>query len=409
MSFLESLASALGTAGDVLDTPAAMLRSAMVGQNPLTAALDTSKRLTTRDVLERYGVLGPDQEGLDPGDMLAGGLGLVLDPMNLVGGLGIWKNLARMKGLASSNALGATPGFTDDAIKAFFGRAVQRYSPAANEEALMAWKNSLLPDERAGLRTWSGMDFKNIQRAYRGAGNFEGMSSPYAIEMAKILDATDPSWRMSMKPQADAITRALSRYELPEDTLLFRSAADNEAARWGVGRTVTNRGLTSTSISPGEATGYYGANASPENPIFDVLAPKGYNAGYLSKPVGLANADYEKEMLLPAGAKFRVLAKRDIPVVASSDGSTPYWFRGTSFRDIDPMFRAKRGEVLTDTQPNYLIEAIPPGIPSLGMLARHHLPSNPTLIAALTGHHGLRTVQRLNDPRGFDGNDPTFQ
>ena len=108
MSVSDALLEALGFAGDVLDTPGAMLRTAATGNNPLAAILDTSKRKSGRDVLEHYGVLGANKDGLDAGDVAGTILEMLAVPTNLVGG-GLLKGVGKANKLAkASNARRAT-------------------------------------------------------------------------------------------------------------------------------------------------------------------------------------------------------------------------------------------------------------------------------------------------------------
>ena len=80
------LLDALSLAGDVLDTPGAMVRAGLVGENPLEAAINRSKRKSGRDVLEHYGLLGKNTPGLDSGDIAGFLAENLLDPTNLLGG-----------------------------------------------------------------------------------------------------------------------------------------------------------------------------------------------------------------------------------------------------------------------------------------------------------------------------------
>lgn len=82
---MEPALSTLGFIGDVIDTPGAMLRAVLAGRNPLPSVFDTSQRTSGRDVLEQWGVLGSNKEGLDFGDVAGFGAEILLDPTNLIG------------------------------------------------------------------------------------------------------------------------------------------------------------------------------------------------------------------------------------------------------------------------------------------------------------------------------------
>ena len=94
-----NLLDALSGIGTVLDTPGAMLRTGLAGENPFAAVFDTDKRVSGRDLLERYGLAGEntDQGWIpDMGDLGGFAAEMLLDPTNLIGG-GL---LARLMGKA---------------------------------------------------------------------------------------------------------------------------------------------------------------------------------------------------------------------------------------------------------------------------------------------------------------------
>lgn len=73
--------SGLGFVGNVLDTPGAMLRNTIVGENPFKGVFDPEQRTSGRDVLEQYGMLDPNQAGMDAGDVAGFGAEVLLDPL----------------------------------------------------------------------------------------------------------------------------------------------------------------------------------------------------------------------------------------------------------------------------------------------------------------------------------------
>lgn len=84
-SLTSSLAQkALGGAAVVantLDTPGAAVRNFLGGGETLAGLTDSNQRLSGRDLLEGWGVLGANQEGLDFGDVLGFGAEVALDPL----------------------------------------------------------------------------------------------------------------------------------------------------------------------------------------------------------------------------------------------------------------------------------------------------------------------------------------
>ena len=94
-----NLMDALSGIGAVLDTPGAMLRTGLAGENPLDAVFDTDKRVSGRELLEKYGLVGANEDQgwvPDAGDLGGFAAEMVLDPTNLIGG-GL---LARLMGKA---------------------------------------------------------------------------------------------------------------------------------------------------------------------------------------------------------------------------------------------------------------------------------------------------------------------
>lgn len=79
----------------ILDVPGALLRNTLAGRNPLQGIATDEERTTGRDLLESWGFLDPNEEGLDWGDVAGFGVDLIADPLNLLGGLGLARGLGR--------------------------------------------------------------------------------------------------------------------------------------------------------------------------------------------------------------------------------------------------------------------------------------------------------------------------
>lgn len=91
-SLLESLghatAGGISNVANVLDTDSSAVRALLVGKNPLHGLFDPQQRTSGRDVLEHWGLLGPNQEGFDLGDVAGVAADIVFDPKTyLTGGL----------------------------------------------------------------------------------------------------------------------------------------------------------------------------------------------------------------------------------------------------------------------------------------------------------------------------------
>lgn len=82
-------------AGYIADTPGALTRGALAGR--------PGQRVGGREMLEDWGLLGANQEGIDTGDVLGLGAEFLLDPLNLLGGAGLWKGLGKVDDVARAN------------------------------------------------------------------------------------------------------------------------------------------------------------------------------------------------------------------------------------------------------------------------------------------------------------------
>lgn len=88
----------LDKAGNLFDLPGSMVRDALTLNNPLDqllTPLSSDNRMDGRDVLEKWGMLGPNTEGLDVGDVAGTAAGIALDPLTWVSGAGVMKLLGR--------------------------------------------------------------------------------------------------------------------------------------------------------------------------------------------------------------------------------------------------------------------------------------------------------------------------
>ena len=85
-------------AGNLFDLPGSMVRDALTLNNPLDqllSPLSSDNRMDGRDVLEKWGMLGPNTEGLDVGDVAGTAAGIALDPLTWVSGAGVMRLLGR--------------------------------------------------------------------------------------------------------------------------------------------------------------------------------------------------------------------------------------------------------------------------------------------------------------------------
>jgi hypothetical protein len=116
------LLEALGMVGTTLDTPGSMARGLLSGQHERAfgGIMDPSRRVSGRDMLQQWGVLGDNEEGLDFGDVAGFGAEMLTDPLSLMTGAGTGL-LARRAMRAGRTAGDATPLFkaAEEAMPAF--------------------------------------------------------------------------------------------------------------------------------------------------------------------------------------------------------------------------------------------------------------------------------------------------
>lgn len=72
---------ALAKIGSILDTAGGTVRTTLSGRNPLPGVIDPDQRSSGRDLLESYGILGPNQEGFDLGDLAGFAAEIATDPL----------------------------------------------------------------------------------------------------------------------------------------------------------------------------------------------------------------------------------------------------------------------------------------------------------------------------------------
>jgi len=95
----DTLLSGLSFVGNVLDTPGAIIRNTLAGTNPLQGLFDFDERTSGRQLLETWGVLAPNQEGPDAGDVAGFGAEILFDPLTyLTGGLTAAGKVAKKSG-----------------------------------------------------------------------------------------------------------------------------------------------------------------------------------------------------------------------------------------------------------------------------------------------------------------------
>ncbi len=121
---LMDILSALNYAGETIDKPGRALRGVLAGKTgelanliPFSDAMgitDPAQSISGRDMLESWGAIDPNQEGLDAGDIAGFGAEMLLDPLNLIPGIGAAKALGKAsKARAANRSVDAASGYVN--------------------------------------------------------------------------------------------------------------------------------------------------------------------------------------------------------------------------------------------------------------------------------------------------------
>ena len=120
-NFDENATGFMGFAGNVVNTPSATARDVVVGKNPLSGVFDPSKRTTGRDIGEKLGVIGPneDQGWLpDVGDLVGAGIEVGTDLGTGLGARMLGRAGTGLANMATAGKGDAFGGFSKDRINA---------------------------------------------------------------------------------------------------------------------------------------------------------------------------------------------------------------------------------------------------------------------------------------------------
>lgn len=173
-SFLDSIGSqtiaSFGALGNFLDTPGSMVRDTLgsfagFGTGPwdnLASPFTSNNRLGGRDFLEQAGWLGPNQEGLDWGDVAGFGFEVLTDPLTYMtfgaSALGKGGQLAKRAGVFDDLVKRASPGLGKRAgrMRTTLGDIISHADDAQRADLDVAAR---------------GMGFGSLEDAYRAHGN----------------------------------------------------------------------------------------------------------------------------------------------------------------------------------------------------------------------------------------------
>lgn len=204
--FAGSGLSALEAIGNVLDTPGAFVRTALAGENPFKGIFDTSQRVSGRDLLEEWGMLGRNRPGLDFGDVAGFAAEVATDPTTyLTFGTSaalkpagqVAKAIGKLPGRSILNPL---TGAVEDGVRAM------RLAPGGLNK-ILAESPDLLPVAKQAAETM-GFDLDAILAEASPLASQIGFGAPfrapsatfnlpYADQVAKGLDKLGASVRTS--------------------------------------------------------------------------------------------------------------------------------------------------------------------------------------------------------------------
>ena len=329
--------------GNALDTPGSVARGLLAGegQRALAGIFYPHQRVSGREMLENWGAVGENQDGLDLGDVAGFGAELLTDPTNLAGGMAFLKNPGGAINLAKSlwdetpRALGITPDlgvFPTRIIREHGGDKYKIMSDAIASNHYGKLFDQAAPEELAALSAFSDGGQARISAALRGSNRAgDSLASvwpdPGNKYAASTVKGMPPIWNAQdalneFVPYVDSL---LSRGETPFDTAVFRKASKIGGMDYGnaedfIGRVVADPSYLSTNISPwGSFVNTMGTGG--ENMRLVMMLPKGSKGAYYGGKVGErkfinpggfawdpstlhAWADSEHEFLVPRSAQF---------------------------------------------------------------------------------------------------------
>lgn len=182
----------------------------------------------------------------------------------------------------------------------------KRMSPSAALLGWRDWRNGLTEGERGAIGAYR-IDSSQINGKLRGW---------YAKDPAIFLGGGGVVNSFSPEEDARVISGALAKSKAPANVLVFRGV-DDAAFPGGpanaVGRTIRDKGFTSTSLKRETSEVRYAKNdrytdATPRTgTLMEIKVSEGQRAGYIEGIEGLEDA----EVLLPAGSSFRITGYRN--------------------------------------------------------------------------------------------------
>lgn len=207
-----TLMEMLSGVGTVLDTPGAFVRTGLAGENPFSGIFDPEQRVSGRSLLERLGVLDPNTEGLDTGDVGGFLLEMLLDPAMLIPGYGGYK-----LGQKLGSKFGKAAGMADEAIQAI-PPAVPRdlAARAVEDDQIMKWLNQ--PPAAARLeRDLANGPFGDTPQAFLRA--YEPNAQQFAKEYSGDWSLGPLLDDVPVRPHQDPYSPANLASPMPSDAL----------------------------------------------------------------------------------------------------------------------------------------------------------------------------------------------
>lgn len=189
---MPTLIDLLSGVGNVLDTPGRFARTALAGRNPFETVFDPSKGVSGRDLLQQYGMVGENQDGLDGGDIGGFMAEMALDPTNLIGG-GLLARLMGKAGKAKAARRAIFPDASDilsdisttnkipiQDLRAWDKHA-RRVRAAEKDEGLVPFSDTAKATQTSGMSTRDG---------WREFSKARGYTDSEISDFSNFLDAT---------------------------------------------------------------------------------------------------------------------------------------------------------------------------------------------------------------------------
>lgn len=318
---MSALLDAIATIGAVFDTPGAIVRNTLAGENPFLGLFDPEERTYGRDLLETWGLLDANEEGLDFGDVAGFGVDVISDPLTLLGFGKAAGGLGRMAARYADDAVKApTLGVFGGALGDFskYGKQAKQLSPDDAMQLYKGWADNLTPEEAEAMRLFTSGPQEAISSTLRGTNPSRPLS-----DLTASLNSTAPNINSiervmnEVVPYADSAI-AKTAGVLPGDVVTYRLGEQigdltKANARSKIGDVISDPSYMSTTVTP-YGRFYGNADRPTKSMLLDILYPEG-TPGAFPNAGKLSSYPNELELLAPRDLPMRVMDVQDVPAV----------------------------------------------------------------------------------------------